>query len=105
MMPAGGVMKSLTVAVVLVLFAGLTVAEENLPARVVRVVGTGEVKVAPDRAVIEVGVEKQDVSAKTAKQSADAAARDILATVRESGVEEKDVQTVSFSLQPLHDYR
>ena len=97
-------MKSLTVAFVLVLFAGLTVAEENLPARVVRVIGTGEVKVAPDRAVIEVGVEKQDVSAKTAKQLADQAARNILASVRENGVDEKDVQTVAFSLRPQYDY-
>ena len=97
-------MKSLTVAVVLVLFAGLAIAEENLPARVVRVIGTGEVRVPPDRAVIEVGVEKQDVSAKTAKQLADAAAQNILARVRENGVDEKDVQTVSFSLGPEYDY-
>lgn len=98
-------MKSLTVAAVLVLFAGLAVAEEHLPARVVRVIGTGEVKVVPDRAVIEVGVEKQAISAKTAKQLADATARKLLASVRENGVEEKDVQTAAFSLRPEYDYR
>lgn len=98
-------MKSLTVVVVLLLFAGLGVAEEKIPARVVRVVGTGEVRVPPDRAVVEVGVEKQAISAKTAKQLADAAARKLLASVRENGVEEKDVQTASLSLQPHYDYR
>lgn len=96
-------MKSLTVVVVLLLFAGLGVAEEKIPARVVRVVGTGEVRVPPDRAVVEVGVEKQAISAKTAKQLADAAARKLLASVRENGVEEKDVQTASLSLQPHYD--
>jgi len=98
-------MKSLAVAVVLVLFSGLIVAQDKLPPRVVRVVGTGEVKVVPDRAVIEVGVEKQSISAKTSKQLADAASRKILAAITTSGIDEKDVQTISFSLHPQFDYR
>src|SRR5262245_56328761 len=96
-------MKAL-VAVVLVLSAGLISAQEKLPLRVVRVIGTGEVKVVPDRAVIKVGVEKRNINARIAKQLADAATRKILATIRESGINEKDMQTTSLSLQPETDY-
>jgi len=97
-------MKALTVAVVLILSAGFIAAQEKLAPRLVRVVGTGEVKVVPDRAVIKVGVEKRNINARVAKQLADAATRKILATIRENGINEKDMQTISLSLQPETDY-
>ena len=86
------------------LLTGVAVAEDKLPEHVVRVVGTAEVKVAPDRAVIELGVQKQDPSAMAAKKAADAAARKILASLRQNGVDEKDVQTTFLSLQPQVSY-
>ena len=93
-------MKPFTFLTTLLLFTGLAVAEDKLPARLVRVVGTSEVKVVPDRVVIELGVEKQNPSARVAKQAADVAARTILASLRQSGVDEKDIQTTFLSLQP-----
>jgi uncharacterized protein len=93
-------MKILKITLALCVLAGLGAAEDRSPSKVVRVVGTSEVKVVPDRAVIEVGVEKQDSSASVAKHAEDAAARRILTTLRGSGVEEKDVQTTFLSLQP-----
>lgn len=98
-------MKPIKVAIALVLFTGLMVAEDKLSPRVVRVMGTAEVKVVPEWAVIEVGVQKQDVSARAAKQAADATARSILTTIHENGIDDKDVQTISFSLQPQFDFR
>lgn len=56
-------MKFLKIGVVFCMLAGMAVAQDRLPPKVVRVVGTAEVKVVPDRAVIEIGVEKQDPSA------------------------------------------
>ena len=93
-------MKSLKLALMFCLLASLAVAEDRLPPKVVRVVGTAEVKVVPDRAVIEIGVEKQDPSASVAKHAEDAAARRILATLRSNGIDEKDIQTTFLSLQP-----
>jgi uncharacterized protein YggE len=83
----------------------IAVAEDRLPPKVVRVVGTSEVKVVPDRAVIEIGVEKQNPNATVAKRMADAAARRLLASLRANGVDDKDVQTTFLSLQPQFDYR
>lgn len=97
-------MKPLVLLTTLLLLTGLAVAEDKLPARVVRVVGTAEVKVAPDRAVIELGVEKQSPSAMAAKQAADSAARRILASLRQNGIDEKDIQTTFLSLQPQVSY-
>jgi uncharacterized protein YggE len=79
-------------------------SEDRTPAKTVRVVGTSEVKVVPDLAVIEVGVEKQDPSASVAKHAEDAAARRILAALRANGIDEKDMQTTFLSLQPQSSY-
>src|SRR5262249_35910517 len=73
--------------------------------KVVRVTGTSEVKVEPDRAVIELGVEKEDPSASAAKRAEDAASRRILAALRANGIDEKDIRTTFLSLQPQAGYR
>jgi uncharacterized protein YggE len=68
------------------------------------VTGTSEVKVAPDRAVIEIGVEKRDPSASAAKHAEDAAARQILAALRAHGIDDKDIQTTYLWLQQQSSY-
>ncbi len=83
---------------------GIAGAEDRPLMQAVRVIGTSEVKMVPDRAVIELGVEKQDRSARIAKQAADAAARRILVSLRQNGVDEKDIQTTFLSLQPQTSY-
>jgi uncharacterized protein YggE len=93
-------MKFLKIAVPFCLLAGLAAAQDRLPPKVVRVVGTAEVKVVPDRAVIEIGVEKQDPNASVAKHAEDAAARRILSALRGNGIDDKDIQTTFLSLQP-----
>jgi uncharacterized protein len=99
-------MKLLKIALAVCVFAGLAAAaEDKLPARFVRVTGTSEVMVVPDRAVIEVGVEKQDPRASVAKHAEDAAARQILAALRGNGVDDKDIQTTFLSLRPSYTSR
>jgi len=94
-------MRSFGLVVALVLsLAGLACAEDTPLAKVVRVTGTSEVKVVPDRAVIQVGVETQDRSASVAKHAEDAIARRILSALQREGIDDKDVQTTFLSLQP-----
>lgn len=90
----------LKIVVAFCVLASLAMAEDRLPSKVIRVTGTAEIKVVPDRAVIDIGVEKQDPSASVAKHAEDAAARRILAALRTVGIDEKDVQTTYVSLQP-----
>ncbi len=98
-------MKSFVIAAVLLTLSGLAIAEDRPSVKVVRVYGTSDVKVVPDRAVIELGVEKQSASARLAKQAEDASARRLLATLRANGIEDKDIQTTYLSLRPQFDYR
>jgi uncharacterized protein YggE len=98
-------MKPFTVVIAFLILTSLAAADDKQPPKLVRVTGTSEVKVVPDRAVIELGVEKQDSSASVAKQAEDAAARRILASLRANGIDEKDIQTTYLSLQPQFNYR
>jgi len=97
-------MKLFNIVLAVCLLAGLSAAEEKPPQKLVRVIGTSEVKVVPDRAVVELGVEKQDPRASVAKHAEDAAARKILASLRANGIDEKDIQTTYLSLQPRSIY-
>jgi uncharacterized protein YggE len=100
-------MKVIRIAIAILLLAGIATAQDKdkLPPRVVRVVGTSDVSVVPDRAVIAIGVEKQNASAQLAKQAADGAARRLLSALGGNGIEEKDIQTTFLSLQPQFNYR
>ncbi len=98
-------MRRLLIVAVIVSVATFALADDHLSPKVVKVTGTSDVKVMPDRAVIDIGVEKQNVSANLAKKAADAASREILTVLRGSGIDEKDIQTTFLSLAPQYDYR
>lgn len=68
------------------------------------VTGEGSAEVAPDMAVVDLGVVKD---AKTAREALDAnnkAMAEILAALKEAGIEERDVQTSSFMINPQYQY-
>lgn len=98
-------MKAVAVVFSMLLVSVIGLSEDKLQVKTVRVTGTAEIKVVPDRAIIELGVEKQSASATVAKQAADAAARKILAALRADGVDDKDIQTTYLCLQPQFNYR
>lgn len=71
------------------------------PARII-VIGDGSVGVAPDYAEIGCGV---TTKAKTAKEATDAnskAMAAVAAALHGAGIEQKDIQTTRFSLQPFY---
>ncbi len=75
------------------------------PPKIVKTTGTAEIKVTPDEAVLTIGVERQSVRAKNAKNGVAEASRKIIATLKTLGVEDKDIQTAYLSLQPMIDYQ
>ena len=71
------------------------------PARII-VIGDGNVSVAPDYADIDCGV---TTKAKTARDATDAnskAMAAVAAALHGAGIEQKDIQTTRFSLQPVY---
>src|SRR5258706_16261882 len=99
-------MKPLT-AVVVLCFAALS-AQGQEPCthpKVVKTTGTAELKVTPDQAVIQLGVEHQSATAKNAKSAVAAASRKILAALKALGIDDKEVQKEYLSMQPMISYR
>ena len=99
-------MKTFIAFLVLCLPVLIAEGQEACPnPKIVKTTGTAELKVTPDQAVIELGVERQSATAKEAKVAVANQSRKILAALKELGVEDKDIQTAYLYLQPMIDYR
>jgi len=76
-------------------------AQDFLPRpRLISVTGTAEVNVAPDEAVLSLGVESRDKDLSVAKAQHDSRVRKLLAEARNAGVEEKNIQTSALQMRP-----
>lgn len=71
--------------------------------KLVTVTGEATVAVAPDTAMIRIGVTSQGKSAREASDANAQKMSAVLAAIKASGVAEKDVQTSRLSLQPQYD--
>lgn len=81
-----------------------SLADEVKMPRTISLSGHGEVKTAPDLAIITTGVMTQGATAAEALSSNTAAMTSLFAALREAGIEEKDMQTSNFMIQPRYDY-
>ena len=71
----------------------------------IRVTGTGTVSVAPDLATLRLGVETTAESADEARREASTTMNAIMDVLRARGIEDSDVQTAHFSIEPeYHDW-
>jgi uncharacterized protein len=71
--------------------------------KLVTVTGEATIAVAPDSAMIRIGVSSQD---KTAREASDANARQmtaVLAAIKSNNIADRDIQTSRLSLQPQYD--
>ena len=71
----------------------------------ISVTGRGEVVAEPDTGYFNVGV---DVTAKTVEQAREEAAtalEDVISSLKDDGVDDEDLKTTSFSIQPEYNYR
>jgi uncharacterized protein YggE len=85
----------------LVLLAGLT-----LPAYAgtIAIEGRGEVTAAPDMATINSGVTTQGATAREALDANTSAMAELIAALKASGIEARDIQTSGFSVNPNYVY-
>jgi uncharacterized protein YggE len=66
--------------------------------------GTGTVRAAPDMATVNTGVTTQAETAREALDANTAAMADLIAALREAGLENRDIQTSDFSVSPQYVY-
>jgi hypothetical protein len=71
----------------------------------ISVSGEGRASGAPDVAVLGLGVSAKAATVKAANSKAQEAMSDLLNSLESNGVQEKDIQTTSFSIYPEYDYR
>ncbi len=67
--------------------------------------GEGRVSAAPDMAVLGLGVSAKASTVKAASSQVQEAMSDLLDSLEDNGIQEKDIQTRSFSIYPEYDYR
>ena len=77
--------------------------DAKLP-RTISLSGHGEVKMAPDMAVVTLGVTSQKDTAGEALTANSAAMQDVFAALKAAGIAAKDMQTSNFSVQPRYNY-
>jgi uncharacterized protein YggE len=99
-------MRTAIVTIVLCLTAFISQGQEACRnPKIVKTTGTAELKVTPDQAVVQLGVERQSAIAKSAKAAVANTSRKILAALKELNIEDKDIQTEYLYLEPMIDYR
>jgi uncharacterized protein YggE len=70
----------------------------------ISVSSTGSASVAPDMAMISLGVQRQARTAREALNMNSTAMADVLAALKAEGIEGKDLQTANFNIQPQYHY-
>ena len=70
----------------------------------IAVSGNGVVSVAPDVADVVIGVMAQKPTVAEAQSSATTSMTSVIAAVKKTGVDAKDIVTVNISLNPVYDY-
>lgn len=90
--------------VLFVLFvAALALAPAQAAEKLVTVTGEATVAVAPDTAMIRLGVSTQEKSAREASEANAKQMTAVLAAIKDTGVADRDIQTSRLSLQPQYD--
>ena len=72
--------------------------------RQIAISAVGNVAAKPDQAEISIGVSNTAKTAKAALAANTAAMTDVIASIKAAGVEPRDIQTASFSVQPAYEY-
>lgn len=94
----------LTTALLAGLFLASPVYADNNDAALISVVGVGTVKTAPNMATINLTVLREAKTAKDALKNNNQAMTDVLSAMKQFGIEDKDLQTSNFSVNPRYVY-
>lgn len=90
-------------ALLSLLLPGAALADLEFP-RVISAEGNAEVRLAPDRAAVRVGVQHQAPTAQQAQSAANDAMRKIVDALRRLGVAPERLRSDRIDLQPVHSY-
>src|SRR5262245_64618288 len=87
----------------IILFACAVLGQAHAAEKLVTVTGEATVAVAPDTAMIRIGVTSQDKTAREAREINAKQMTAVLSAIKDAGIAERDIQTSRLSLQPQYD--
>ena len=85
--------------------SGLATPGEPTLVESVSVSGSGSVFVEPDTALLSLGVSLREDTAQEARDSVAELTDKLVGSLKNNGVDEKDIKTTNFNLYPEYDYR
>lgn len=89
----------------LMALCGTAASADEAPRQpLISVSGEGQAAVAPDMAVVTLSVVKQSKTAQDALDQDNKAMGAVLATLKNGGIAERDLQTSGFAIQPQYNY-
>jgi hypothetical protein len=91
------------IALIVTALSLLALAPAHAADRLVTVTGEASISIAPDAAVIRIGVTSQGKSAREASEANGKEMTSVLAAIKGGGVDDRDIQTSRLSLQPQLD--
>lgn len=68
------------------------------------VTGEGKAQIKPDKATINLGVQANDVSTQTVQDQMNKNINAVTAAIKQQGIDEKDIQTAQYTINPTYDY-
>jgi uncharacterized protein YggE len=85
--------------------AGQAFADEHdeMPKRTITIQGKGSVRAAPDKVSVSAGVESKAPTAKEALAKNTAAMTKVVQTLKDAGIDAKDIQNTTFTVGPRYD--
>lgn len=104
MMPFSKFTTFVSYAVLAGFLAMPTAMAQDKQTSTISVSGTGTTSVAPDMALISVGVLREADTAREALDANNKAMAKVLAAMKDKGIAGKDLQTSNFSIQPRYFY-
>ncbi len=94
---------ALMAAILLASSMSFGLAEEPKPGSIT-VSATGSATVAPDMAILNLTVQREGKTARDALDANNSAMAGVLASMKEAGIEDRDLQTSNFNIQPRYFY-
>jgi uncharacterized protein YggE len=86
-----------------ILAAPAAFAEDPKTPRLLTLSGHGEVKAAPDMAIVELGTLSQAATAKSALEANTQKMTALMAMLKAAGIDDKDIQTSNFAVSPRYE--
>lgn len=78
--------------------------DKNKKQNTMEVYGSGVVKVKPDIAIVTLGVITENENLQIAQKENSIITNNVIDSLKKMGIEEKDIQTKSYSIQKVYDY-